>query len=372
MSRKKCVLVNCFASSNEMRIEPVREVFDQLGYETIYLASDFHHTKKKHIDLTSEITTIHVSGYSKNISFSRIHSHYQFSKKVYRFLCNERPDVIYIKIPPNSLVKFLNRYKNQYNCKIIIDVFDLWPESLPINNVICSLISPLTSMWKRMRNDYIHCGDLIISECDMYKELLYGVIPENSRTVYLTKKDIEYEFVSNDNYKLIKLCYLGGINNLIDIEQIGEIIEELSKKTKVEMDIIGDGINRDELILKAESKGCKVTYHGVIYDEAKKYSIMKHCDFGINIMKKTSKVALTLKSIEYLRAGLALINNIPYDTQKIIDCENCGINLDRISELDVGSIPLLRINARRTYEKYFSYDNCKLNISKALETISIK
>ena len=104
---KKCVLVNCFASSNEMRVEPIREVLDERGYETIYISSDFHHALKKYVPLDKSIVPIRVRSYKKNLSIDRLLSHKEFSKEVYEFLCKEKPELIYIKFPPNSLLKDL-------------------------------------------------------------------------------------------------------------------------------------------------------------------------------------------------------------------------------------------------------------------------
>lgn len=368
---KKCVLINCFATSNELRIEPVRDVFDDLGYQTIYLSSDFHHAKKQHISSMSGVDLIHVLGYKRNLSVLRLLSHFQFAKKVYKFLIAEKPDVVYVKFPPNSLVKYIYLFKKKNNCKVIFDVFDLWPESLPISDTLNKLLFPLTCIWKNKRDRYLHCGDLFITECNMYKSFLPEQISSKCRTIYLTKKDIDYSYHNKNKLNELKLCYLGGINNLIDLDEIGNIIKELKTKVDVSLDIIGDGINKDKFIDLANCMNCKVYYHGVIYDETKKYNIMKHCDLGLNIMKTNVCVALTLKSIDYLRAGLGLISNIPYDTEQIIMREGCGIISNQIGDFDINKIQTIKSNARKVYEEYFSYEKCKNDIRELIKTIDI-
>lgn len=358
---KKCILVNCFASSSEMRVEPIREVFNEKGYNTIYISSDYHHTLKKHIKLDDSITPIHVKAYKKNISFSRLLSHYNFSKKVYKILCKEQPDVLYIKFPPNSLVKMAYEYKRRFRCKIILDVFDLWPESLPIPNKIKWLSSPMTRVWANYRNGYIQCADLVLLECAMYKKEIEKVLPSNSKVLYLSKRDIDYKFYSAEKGKM-RLCFIGGINNIINIELIGRIIKQFSRYYTVTLDIIGDGINKNSLMKVAEDNGATVTYHGIIYDEKRKSDIMLNCDLGLNLVKPSTKIALSIKSIEYFRSGLGIINNVPFDTYEIIERYGAGINIGNMDKnntqlTEVKQINNIKCASRRVYEELFSINN---------------
>lgn len=363
-----CVLVNCFASSNEMRVEPIREYFDKHGYQTIYIASDFHHTKKEFVKLSNNIIPVHTKPYKKNLSVSRMYSHYAFSNAIYEKLCEYKPTVIYIKFPPNSLVKMAYKYRKANECKLILDVFDLWPESLPVSCKIKNIISPATALWASFRNKYLRYSDLVFTECDMYKDVLKDYLPNEVHTLYLTKNDISYVEPDPKIDSELTICYLGGINNLIDIDMIGKIICQLTKNRKVTLEIIGDGIKRDELIMTAKESGARVNFHGVIYDEQDKYLIMSKCDYGLNLMKKTVKVALTIKSIEYFRAGIAIINNVPYDTWNIIERYNAGINIVTQVNKDFSSSDIIQMkrNARKVYEVLFSRDSFERVLEKTL------
>ena len=152
---KKCVLVNCFGSSNENRVEPIKHWFEENGYETIYYSSDFHHVKKEYVELPEYIEPIKTKKYKKNISVQRIVSHVDFSKKIYALLKEIKPDVLYVKFPPNSLVKYAAKFKRKFGCYLIFDVFDLWPESLPISSWKKTVLTPLTYFWARPRNNNI-------------------------------------------------------------------------------------------------------------------------------------------------------------------------------------------------------------------------
>ena len=368
---KKCVLINCFASSNEMRVEPIRDVLRKNGYSTIYISSDFHHAKKEYVELPKEIKPIHVKAYKKNMSILRLYSHYMFSKNVYKYLIKTKPDLVYIKFPPNTLVKTAYDYKQSNSkSKIILDIFDLWPESLPIPEKTKFIISPITNIWKFYRDKYMVCADLILTECNMYQILLKEKLKTNAHTLYLTKKDIDYKCDETPNDGILRLCYLGGINNLIDIEAVKHTIEILKNTWNVTLDIIGDGQNKDKLLRVAKDNGCSVTFHGVIYDDIEKYKIMRNCDLGINLMKDTSVVALTLKSIEYFRAGLGIINNIKYDTKEIVKEYDCGVEIEELSRLkNKETINIIKRNARKTYLELFEYNSNKEKFNNILKEI---
>ena len=81
-------------------------------------------------------------------------------------------------------------------------------------------------------------------------------------------------------------------------------------------------------------------------------------------MKSSTKVGLTMKSIEYFRYGLPIINNIPYDTWNFVKDYEIGLNLERGNEEIVANrminlkrsnlIDSYRLNTRQMYQTYFS------------------
>lgn len=349
-----------------MRIEPVRDYLDSIGYKTIYVSSDFHHAKKEYVTLSSDIISIHTIPYKRNISLLRVISHFDFSRKVYSILCKEKPDLIYIKFPPNSLAPMAAKYKKISGCKLIFDVFDLWPESLPIPEKSSVFKIPLTA-WKNQRDKNLINADIVFTECKFYKEVLKERINKNLITLYLTKDDINYEFIPAKENEF-SLCYIGGINNIIDIQLIGIIVRKMSQLKSTILHIIGDGYKRDELIAEVENNGGKVVFHGIIYDEIEKYKIVKHCDYGINIPKESLKIALSIKSIEYFRAGLCVLNAVKYDTEKLISKYNAGINVNKshfMIPLNV-DVDQCKKNSRKIYELYFSKNSFMSTLDRHL------
>ena len=83
---KRAVLLSCSDHYNH-RLYVIDGYLRSLGYETVYYTSDFDHTSKKVFRCTVPgCRQIHVRPYQKNLSLSRILSHRDFARLVFREL----------------------------------------------------------------------------------------------------------------------------------------------------------------------------------------------------------------------------------------------------------------------------------------------
>lgn len=359
----KVAIINCFETYN-IRVNQVEKYFLNKDHVVEKYFSDYSHREKKTISQKKDesITYIKVPKYKRNISFSRLYSHYTFSKKVSMLLKNREYDLIYILIPPNSLLKFILQTTNFRN--ICVDVIDIWPEAMPFKKFKKLFF---LNDWRRYRDNYINKADFIISECNLFKnELLRHNGQLAISTVYFyggEKRETDY---IPYNKKKLSFCYIGSINNLLDINLLCDFFLLLNENWSVSLEIIGSGEKLDALISKVEKTGVKVTSHGNIFSDEIKEKIIKNCNFGINLMKDSTKVGLTMKSIEYMKFGLPLINNIPSDTWEFVEKFNVGLNIkneklnDNISffySLTEDKMAQMRNNTYSTYIKLFSYES---------------
>lgn len=356
----KVVIVNAFDTYEE-RVELVHEFFRIQGHDVTIIQSDFRHIKKTHRkDLKEDFNFIRSIPYYKNLSIVRAYSHYKYARDALKIVEDTMPDLLYVLIPPNSLAKFASEYKQKYKeVKLIFDIIDLWPESMPISKG--KSLFPF-SMWKTMRDKSFKNVDLVITECDLYQTVLEKPLKDiKTETVYLAKKEIDV--VSNPQLSEdeIHLAYLGSINNIIDIPRIKEIIEVINAFKPVTLHIIGDGENKQGLIDSAQAAGAIVEYHGKVYDPQQKQDIFDKCHFGLNIMKESVCVGLTMKSIDYFQHGLPIINNIPADTTDILEKYGAGLNInnmdkfrDSISYILEDTSIKKRIEASIVFENLFS------------------
>lgn len=329
----KVVLISCFGYYKE-RLIHVEKFFSKYNPEVKVVFSDFDHFTKTTIDDTSKldfVDYINTTKYKRNISLARIYSHYKFSKRVYKYLEKEKPDFIYSIIPPNSLAQSIGRYKKKYHSKVVLDIYDLWPETMPV--LKSKIFAIPYRLWKNLRDKNLNYADGIVTECDLYQEILHTELDNrNVQTIHLTslyKSNVIK--ITEDN--TLHFCYLGSINNIIDIETIVEILVGVSKERKVFFHLIGDGENRQNFIDQLEKSKISYKYYGKIFENEKKVEILSNCDFGFNVMKGTVCIGLTMKSMDYFSNNLPIINNIKYDTKKLITNYNAGVHINSIGEV---------------------------------------
>lgn len=323
-------IVNCF-DTYEHRVDLLLSAFRSQGHKAFVLASDFRHIDKvKRTERKKGYKFFPTKTYSKNLSIRRIMSHNYYSKDVTRYIERhiDRIDLIWVLIPPNSLVKDIAKVKKKHpDVKLIFDLIDLWPETMPLGKI--KSVFPFT-FWGNLRDKYIKLADCVVTECNLYRDILKKVLSGmNVETLYLARPYIEYTPHLHLPKEKIALCYLGSINNIIDIDAIVKLVKKIQKTKPVELHIVGDGENRDNLISKVKDTGAEVIYHGKVYEREQKQFILDGCHYGLNIMKDTVCVGLTMKSMDYFEFGLPIINNIQGDTWDIVKTKKVGINLDK-------------------------------------------
>lgn len=336
---KKAVLFS-LGSGVEERLRLFKEAIGS-EYETEIYISDFNHTDKKYVStFEDDLKYIHVPSYTRNLSFARIYSYLKFGSAVKKILQDIKPDLVYVMLPPNNVAAKCLKYLKRNDSYFIVDIYDLWPESLPLDKVKFNY-NPAYHWWKNLRDKSIKRADYIFTECDLYQEKLTYVLKDrnNISTLYLeknvSKHDLEliktqmahYIESFDEESDTVKLAYLGSVNFIIDIPRISEIVRGLvNKGKKVQVHIIGAGEGLDEFKQQLHQAGAEVSYHGKIFEMDKKIQLLSQCDFALNIMVDSVNVGLTTKSIDYLSMGLPLLNAIKGDTWKFVDEYKVGLN----------------------------------------------
>ena len=198
----------------------------------------------------------------------------------------------------------------------------------------------------------------------------------NITTLYFCKQFVgDGRSVSYQPSDAISLCYLGSINNIIDIEMIGKVIQSLASAASVRLEIIGEGERRSKLIETAENAGAQVVFHGVIYDDDKKLEVFNRCHYALNIMKPEVFVGMTMKSLDYFSAGIPIINNICGDVWSMVEVEEIGFNvsdenlpdqIERIVGLSGESYAEMNAAVRKAHERHFSIECFEDKMSQLL------
>lgn len=330
----QAVLVTAFVSY-EARLLMVKEALESCGVSCTVLTTDFDHMKKVRRTLVPDgFIAVETKPYAKNISLARILSHRDFARKAVRSVERLAPDIVYVTLPPNSLVKELALFKTRHpKTKLIFDVCDLWPEALPCP-LLKKLFFPAAFLWRHLRDGYISKADLILTECDLFRKKARF---KDAKTVYWCAKEPERIFSPSIRSDVVELAYLGSINNILDIERTARFVRDVAHLIPVCVHVIGDGERKDAFLCALRSAGARVIDYGAVYDDAKKAQIFSHCRYGINILRKGVLVGLSMKSIDYLKAGLPLLNNLGGDTVQFVRKAGVGINLSEAASRQVAT-----------------------------------
>lgn len=355
------------SSTNHYNVRTGKFVNDYVkkGYDVIYVTSDFDHMTKKRYCFNEYKNSkqLHVISYKKNLSISRILSHLMFSYKTFYMLLACKPELVYVEVPNNSLVKSSAKYKKINNAEIIVDVFDMWPESMPVKtkNMI---VNWGFDIWRNFRNKNLKFADQIWIECDYYRELLSAQkINLPMQTKYLKLKNAETSIEMKVSEEEIDLCYLGSINNIIDISLIEKIVSEFAKNKRTRIHIIGDGERKDEFLDILKKNSIEIIDHGKVYEIDKLQEIFDQCWFGINVLREDLAIGITMKSISYFRGGLPIINTVQGDTSRFVEECNIGINVDRhdvkscvlrILNITKDDLACMKNNTRNLFEQKFA------------------
>lgn len=371
---KKAVCISC-SDHYDHRLHIAAGCLRERGYDTTYITSDFDHTRKENFVCSVEsCVQIPARPYRKNLSVDRILSHRNFARDVFRYLENQpqQPDVLVVLLPPNFLAHYGAKYKKRHpQVKLIFEIFDLWPETFP-GGKIKKLLAPVFKVWAALRDRNLGKADFVVTECEMFRERLR--LPEQtSKAIWLCADPLQLDRTQPQlRSDKLELCYLGAINNVISIPHICNLIKELTAKKPVTLHIIGKGERQEEFAEAAQKAGADVIFYGPIYDEEKKLEIMNRCHFGLNIMKSSVCVGLTMKSVDYFRFGLPIINNIPSDTRTLVEKQRIGIQLsdgcaEKIAALTDTDCLQMRSNVRRVFEESFAHSVIKQQYQDLLD-----
>ncbi len=364
MNNTKIDIITCF-ESNEERLNYIYDACLSRNYEVKAISSDFSHIRKeKRNNLSDRITYLKTDPYKKNMSVERMLSHRKFAEDAFKLVREDDPDLIWLIAPANSLIKEARKYKEEHpEVKLIIDIIDMWPESLPVN--IDKNLLPFR-LWRNIRSNNLYCADHLVTECDYYHEILSEEYEGPITTIYWArdnsdvKNDPEFD---NDDLNLI---YIGSINNIIDTKRIKDVISDCD--SKIRLHVVGEGENTENFISEL-NKVCEVEYHGAVREENRKSEIFNKCHAGINIYRDNLYIGFTTKCIDYFEHGLPIINNIKGDTWKMVEDCDAGINIKDDTRIKSDILIRQRKNYSKIVDLYNKNFTKDVFIRRCLEVI---
>ena len=317
------LLVSLFGSinTNNSRISNIFHYTSNLAINVV--TSDFNHGSKRYKECIDNINNhyLHVPAYKKNISIERIYSHIVFAYRLKRFLnsLQEIPTVIYCAMPTSTAAYVCGKYCKKHGVKFVIDVIDLWPDSLmPIvvgikNRLLNLFIFP----WKYITIQSYKMADAFYNHRAPIYPLYLGV----------DKKEVK-KLVAESKLTLNKpneerwIGYAGSLGTSYDFESLIKGVAVLNGKYQYKLFFIGDGVCRAKIenLINAEITGF------MEYGDLLKY--LANCDIAVNIFRDKTKVVHSYKFNDYVATNCFILNSLPGETADMIDRYKVGLNFD--------------------------------------------
>lgn len=374
MNIKNLLIITLFSEINNINSR-VYKIYKAFSSDTTIVTPNFDHGSKKYKskskfnnDSKLKIDFLSVISYNKNISIKRIVSHVIFAIKLQKYLTNmnKKPDIVICLMPTSSAAYIAGKYCKRKKIMFVVDVIDLWPDSLiPLSKNI-KFINIFIKPWTKLTNKAYKLADYISGESKYYSDAAREInnnVPHSYTYLGVDKKCIEQiiQSESNNNPRkqkgLIYLCYGGNLGNSYDFDDILNAIKVIQNNgIKYKMMFIGEGEKRRYIEKYTRNNNMNIEITGRLnYNNYIK--ILSICDIGFNSFKDGTKVVHSYKFNDYCACGLYIFNNLKGETSDIIEEYDVGINYKN-KEL---SRKLLEV-----CEKWDFYQAKKSNLSRLI------
>lgn len=342
MNRKIYVISVFGGSIGSMNNNRGANIFQFLRNNKIdaqYITTDFNHSSKKYIDKkkSSNIYYIHTPSYRKNLSLKRIYSHIIFAIRLKRYLnkLSEIPKTIYCAMPTSTAAYVAGKYCKKHGVKFVIDVIDLWPDSLLPLTTYKKFLSFVTLPWKWFTIQAYKMADIILGESKEYA--LEAAKYNASVPVYPFYLGVDIDKVQaaidNNVLKIKKsekerwIAYGGSLGTSYDFETLIKSVSVLNGKYAYKLWFIGDGVVRKYIEDMSRKYHVNIEITGFLpYDRLLSY--LSYCDIAVNIFRDNTKVVHSYKFNDYVATQCFILNSLEGETAEMIDKYQIGLNFD--------------------------------------------
>ena len=362
-------LVNPFDDIPGEGLPPLRywtlaRVLAARGHDVIWWTATWSHRRKAirsaplgiREDEGFAVRLVAVRPYEKDASLARIGSHRDFGKTFER-LANEsvssgqleRPDIILASLPPLDSPEAAARLAKKLDATFVLDLMDVWPETfdrlLPGPGFLKRLIAPfmLGGMLKR-RQALVAAADAVSAATQTYADAVLRDAPEAlpRHVCYVGAYPQEFpspprlmnhvpEAGSDESatpeQAPLECVYAGTLEAGQDLDVLAGAARQLSASgVRATIHVAGTGAGEAGLrrAAAAGTGSCRLEVHGLLPRQAY-VNLLARCDLGLVCVKPESMVAVPYKACDFAAAGLAIVNSLPGELQRLIDEHAAGV-----------------------------------------------
>lgn len=305
------------------------------AYEVTLVTSAFcHFTKTQRVsadwqsaDLPFQLVLIDEPGYRNNVSAARYWSHRVFHRGFSSWLLDAlnseaRFDIVYSAFPLISTNLTLGALKREFEYKLIIDIQDIWPDSIcgaiPFLKAADFLLAPLRD---RAHKAYGYADGIVAVSQTYLAVALERCSNTASQVTYLGADYSLIEAIAPKQLAsdTIRLVYIGTLSHSYDIETVIRGFMDLAlPELNIALHILGDGPDRRRLEAIANramsnpqepAKSHRhIFFHGYLpYPDM--IAFVKACQFTVNPIVKSAAQSITNKLSDYIALGLPILSS---------------------------------------------------------------
>lgn len=328
------------------------QMMRELHFDVTFLTSDFNHYAKKGRDTENFfgkypeyrdcIKFLHMEPYKANISIHRYISGRIFEKKVVSWLkvYGDQYDVVYLTLPAEYIAKSIRNICDDYHIKIIIDVNDLWPDSLKLFIPHEMMYSALTvGIRKNVRDGYAN-ADGIVAVSNEYLEIARRA--NNRATQYqcvyigamLDRFDQGISAFTSDivkNNEEFWITYIGTLGSSYDFKTVIRAVHRIriEKNIDIHFKILGQGPGDKAirtLIKTLNADGIDLLGF-MEYGQMAAY--LSKSDVCVNCIKQHASQSIINKAADYFASGHPVLNGGPCrEMAALVTDAHAGLNYE--------------------------------------------
>ena len=322
------------------------------GHDVVWWTSSFSHARKAPRVTTSGAPLAHsyrnangvlmrlidAPPYARNVSLRRVKSHRAFARKWRLEALGAvetkelpRPDLIVTSLPPLATHETARALRDAFACRLAVDVQDAWPEAF---EGLLPFPMPLRRLFARLffgsaraiaRRAYL-TADCLTAVGGEYLETARQYGADAPMAVFrLGIADIA-EVAAPVAGGPLRLVYGGNMGASYDLATLVAAVRTLERENpgSVRLDIAGTGPT--EAKLRKLASGCgAIAFHGFL--QRREYEqLLRQSEVGVVPMFAKSHVAVPNKLADYAAAGLAILNCLSGESEKLVAAAQAGAN----------------------------------------------
>ena len=277
-------------------------------------------------------------------------------------------DYIFVSTPPIFVGLAGLFAKRKFSCKLILDVRDLWPESLLgvgvfTNKAVLKMAFTLEKILYK-KADHIIVNSEGFTSYISTKGIDRNVIKFMPNS--LTEQELNTSPLEPVNSK-IEVIYTGNIGLAQDISKLIDVAEILKSHDNIVFKVIGYGYKQTELKQVIKDKGL----HNITFSKAKnrkntlKEVASAHIAYVSLVEESVFKKVLPGKIIDYMSMRKPIVGDVSGYAKGIIEKANCGITTENRNAEVIAQQILLLANDKMLRKEYgqnghrFAYEHLR-------------